>query len=142
VLILSPSENKQHIEHTSLYHYTYNWSLPSTVTSLKEGAQPGAAQAAAADHEAHEDLAPAGTTQAMVLGLGSMFNHSRQNQNVGWTRDPEQQVIVYRALKDIAVGEELCISYGDHLTFVDVDRIEHEGDAAKEGEDLLSSFDL
>ena len=50
-----------------------------------------------------------------------MFNHSTQRQNVGWKRDLERQVIVYRALRDIPQGEELCISYGDHLTFVDAD---------------------
>lgn len=50
-----------------------------------------------------------------------MFNHSTEHQNVGWKRDLERQVIVYRALRDIAEGEELCISYGDHLTFVDAD---------------------
>ncbi|TKA73104.1 hypothetical protein B0A55_04843 [Friedmanniomyces simplex] len=93
VLLLSPQENKTHIARTSLYHYTYNW--PSTPQSPK--------------------------TQAVVFGLGSMFNHSSQNQNVGWIRDLERQVIVYRALRDIGAGEELCISYGEHLTFEDAD---------------------
>ena len=41
---------------------------------------------------------------------------------MGWTRDLERQVIVYRALRDIAAGEELCISYGGRLTFVDVEQ--------------------
>ncbi|KXT02688.1 hypothetical protein AC578_1159 [Pseudocercospora eumusae] len=97
VLILGIEENLNYIEHTSLYHYTYNWST----------------------------ISPEGTpqkSQAVVLGLGSMFNHSAQNQNVGWKRDLDRQVIVYRALKDIPEGEELCISYGDHLTFVDADK--------------------
>jgi len=61
-----------------------------------------------------------------------MFNHSTQLQNVGWKRDLERQLIVYRALRDIRQGEELCISYGDHLTFVDADKpempSEDEGD--------------
>jgi len=30
-------------------------------------------------------------------------------------------IITYRAFRDIAAGEELCISYGSHLTFKDVD---------------------
>lgn len=62
-----------------------------------------------------------------------MFNHSTENQNVGWKRDLERQVIVYRALRDIAEGEELCISYGDHLTFVDADgpRMEEVEDAGE-----------
>lgn len=75
--------------------------------------------------------------QAVILGLGSMFNHSMQEQNVTWERDTERQIITYRALRDIPVGEELCksapkrlvfsfltatgISYGSHLTFKDAD---------------------
>jgi hypothetical protein len=37
-----------------------------------------------------------------------MFNHSNQNQNVVWERDPERLIITYKALRDIPVGEELC----------------------------------
>jgi len=60
-------------------------------------------------------------TQAIILGLGSLFNHSTLNQNVGWTRDIENRLIIYTALRNIRRGEELCISYGDRLTFVDAD---------------------
>jgi hypothetical protein len=75
--------------------------------------------------------------QAVILGLGSMFNHSMQDQNVVWERDTKRQIITYRALRDIPIGEELCtlmfnrlhhmllttegISYGSHLTFKDAD---------------------
>lgn len=72
----------------------------------------------------------------MVLGLGSLFNHSRRDQNVSWTRDLENEMIVYRALRDIAANEELCISYGDHLTFVDVD-----GDGASKGDEDQESHE-
>lgn len=76
------------------------------------------------------------TTQAVVLGLGSMFNHSSQDQNVGWKRDLKREVIVYRTLRDVQQGEELCISYGDHLTFVDADaeklKLEQKPEAAEE----------
>ena len=48
--------------------------------------------------------------QAMIFGLGSMFNHSTQNQNVVWLRDVERECVVYRALRDISAGEELCKS--------------------------------
>lgn len=50
-----------------------------------------------------------------------MFNHSTQDQNVVWERDSEQLIITYRAWRDICAGEELCISYGSHLTFKDAD---------------------
>ena len=60
-------------------------------------------------------------TQAIILGLGSMFNHSNINQNVVWIRDLEKSTVTYKTLRDIKQGEELCISYGDRLTFVDTE---------------------
>jgi SET domain-containing protein len=60
-------------------------------------------------------------TQAVILGLGSMFNHSVPNQNVGWQRDVSKQLMTYTALRDIKAGEELCISYGQRLTFKDTE---------------------
>lgn len=59
-----------------------------------------------------------------------MFNHSRHGhgQNVGWRRDIEREVIFYVALRDIDVGEELCINYGGRLWFQDVDEDGEEGD--------------
>lgn len=127
VLVLDPSENIEHIEHTSLYHYTYNWPLTNTL--------PGAGG---------NDKA-AKKTQAVVFGLGSMFNHSTEDQNVGFTRDLEKQVVVYKALRDIHPGEELCISYGDHLTFEDADKTASltNGTGAHESEDeMLSRIQL
>jgi SET domain-containing protein len=67
-------------------------------------------------------------TQAVILGLGSMFNHSRLHQNVGWKRDVEKKLVTYRTLRDVKKGEELCISYGDRLTFVDVEAKMNESD--------------
>jgi uncharacterized protein len=62
-------------------------------------------------------------TQALALGLGSLFNHSTRHQNIGWLRNTESDVIVYTALRDIKKGEELCISYGSaRLWFPDADR--------------------
>lgn len=50
-----------------------------------------------------------------------MFNHSSQHQNVGWERDVTNKLIVYKTLRTVEVGEELCISYGDRLWFEDAD---------------------
>jgi SET domain-containing protein len=51
-----------------------------------------------------------------------MFNHSTLQQNIGWKRNTETDVIVYSALRDISSGEELCISYGSaRLWFRDAD---------------------
>lgn len=86
-----------------------------------------------------------GKTQAVVFGLGSMFNHSTKGQNVGWERDLMHDLVIYRALRDINEGEELCISYGNHLTFVDVDRARtdvDEQDIAQEAEELLRKIQL
>lgn len=49
-----------------------------------------------------------------------MFNHS-SDQNIGWERDFEKKTITYKAIRTIPAGEELCISYGSRLTFVDHD---------------------
>ena len=61
-------------------------------------------------------------TQALALGLGSMFNHSLRGQNVGWLRNLESDCITYTATRDIGKGEELLISYGSgKLWFEDAD---------------------
>ncbi|KAK4610684.1 SET domain-containing protein 7 [Fulvia fulva] len=116
VLILDPQENVEHIEKTSLYHYTYNWPIKTTTRKVI-------------------------TTQAIILGLGSMFNHSTDDQNVGWTRKLDKEVIVYRALRDIHEGEELCISYGDHLWFVDADAEKSKAEP-EVGEEMLGRIEL
>ncbi|KAG8624606.1 hypothetical protein KVT40_007673 [Elsinoe batatas] len=100
VLVLDVDENKEHVAKTELYHYTYNWPLPPSPSDTTKKPR---------------------MTQAVVLGLGSMFNHSTQDQNVGWKADTTHQIMTYHALRDIQPGEELCISYGSHLTFVDAD---------------------
>ena len=79
-------------------------------------------------------------TQAVALGLGSLFNHSLLHQNVGWSRDVTGQCIVYKALRDIRAGEELCINYGK-LWFVDADDEQlqqHDSD----NEEFLSSIEI
>ena len=69
-----------------------------------------------------------------------MFNHSTADQNVGWQRDLDRQLVTYRTLRDIRAGEELCISYGSRLTFVDADAPSpiDEGD----GSQLLENIQL
>ena len=79
-------------------------------------------------------------TQAVALGLGSLFNHSTLHQNVGWSRDLTGQCIVYKALRDIRAGEELCINYGK-LWFVDAD--EEQGQQKDNDEDdFLSNMEI
>jgi hypothetical protein len=78
--------------------------------------------------ESNSSSNPPTTTQAIVFGLGSMFNHSTLNQNVGWERDLQNLLITYVTLREVKEGEELCISYGPHLTFKVTDMVEEEGD--------------
>ncbi|KAF2150615.1 hypothetical protein K461DRAFT_179107 [Myriangium duriaei CBS 260.36] len=122
VLVLDEQENKIHIEKTELYHYTYNWPIKTTTNPEQKR------------------TATIRSTQAVVLGLGSMFNHSSRDQNVGWTRDTQQLLITYHASRDINAGEELNISYGARLTFVDADPPSpvDEGD----GSEMLSQIEL
>ena len=49
--------------------------------------------------------------EAMALGVGSLFNHSK-DQNLNLRRRLRQQEIVYVARRDIKRGEELTINYG------------------------------
>lgn len=78
-------------------------------------------------------------TQALALGLGSMFNHSTRQQNVGWQRNTETDVIVYTALRDIKQGEELCISYGSaRLWFPDADASADTGGDGPDDQDWTS----
>ncbi|KAF9416917.1 hypothetical protein BGZ94_010082 [Podila epigama] len=65
-------------------------------------------------------------SMALALGLGSMFNHSKY-PNVGFQRDFNNNVIRYSALRDIAAGEELCISYGPNLWFPDMEEEVDDG---------------
>ncbi|THW63875.1 protein methyltransferase, partial [Aureobasidium pullulans] len=115
VLVLDPTENKNHVEKTELFHYTYNWPLTNPLTNQKT------------------------TTQAVILGLGSMFNHSSLHQNIGWERDIKNGVVIYKTLRDVEEGEELCISYGDRLWFEDADVGKGEEDEG-DGMDVLGGI--
>jgi len=48
--------------------------------------------------ESNDAKAPPIQTQALILGLGSMFNHSSLYQNVGWERDIKNLLITYTTL--------------------------------------------
>ncbi|TID13810.1 protein methyltransferase [Venturia nashicola] len=84
-ILVLPSTDPGRSTESTLYHYTYNWPVTrGTKTTIE---------------------------QAIILGLGSMFNHSTLHQNVGWERDIARGVVVYKALRDINEGEELCQSH-------------------------------
>ncbi|KAM0715276.1 hypothetical protein Q7P37_008774 [Cladosporium fusiforme] len=139
VLPLAPAENAAHIAQTTLYHYTYNWPTPPTPpktpsTSPSPSTTSSSKPNPTSPNSNSTPHPPTSKPQALILGLGSMFNHSTLHQNVGWTRDVAQQVIVYKTLRDVQAGEELCISYGapGQLTFVDAEAEEVRREAEEE----------
>lgn len=48
---------------------------------------------------------------AVVLGYGSIFNHSDQ-PNAGFKINLEEQLLIFSACKNIKKGEEIFVSYG------------------------------
>jgi hypothetical protein len=123
-----------------LYHYTYNWpittqSSPPSESDLPQDDELSTTIASDLSNGSQRPKPTKVNTQAIVFGLGSLFNHSSRAQNVGWRRDLERQVIVYTALRDIPAGEELCISYGAKLTFVDADAVGEGGEQSINGEE-------
>jgi uncharacterized protein len=100
VLILPAHES----EATTLAHYTYTWPTEGDSLIL----QSKNASLLASPTEICATKVP---QQALALGLGSMFNHKRM-PNIAWKRDIHAQSIRYFTLREIAEGEELCISYG------------------------------
>jgi hypothetical protein len=86
-----------------------------------------------------------------------MFNHHSTEQNVGWDRDVEKSVVVYKTLRHILEGEELCkqttqlaisptnrgigISYGGRLWFQDTDARQDISES-EDGSDILNSIQI
>lgn len=54
----------------------------------------------------------------LALGVGSLFNHSRQ-PSLDYRADYDSLIIRYFAARNVAPGEELTIYYGDKLWFED-----------------------
>lgn len=143
--MLDPVENDIHVSKTVLHNYTvshlscfqtamlisqYNWPYtPPEVESKREDSSISSKQSTV-------------TTQAVVFGLGSMFNHSTMHQNVGWDRDVKNLLVTYKTLRDIRAGEELCISYGLRLTFKDAEPVEEEERDPDDWTDVLNIIDL
>lgn len=49
-------------------------------------------------------------TSAVVLGYGSIFNHS-YSPNAQYTRNFKKNLLVYTAIKDIPAGTEIVVNY-------------------------------
>jgi SET domain-containing protein len=48
---------------------------------------------------------------ALALGYGSLYNHSSENPNADFAYDIEGSRILFTALREIKVGEEILIDY-------------------------------
>lgn len=116
-MLVFPPEDLSAITTTRINHYTYRWPWRDAHTGGET------------------------TTQALALGIGSIFNHSR-NQNVGFCLNVEQETITYTTIRDIEAGEELCLSYGPRLWFDDVDGDEDLAEPQETAEDVLGCFEL
>lgn len=61
---------------------------------------------------------PAGTGnddwiyQVIVAGFGAMYNHSDNNNAVWYNHPSIEKVFVFKAIKDIPQGQEICTYYG------------------------------
>lgn len=49
---------------------------------------------------------------AMVLGFGSLYNHS-YNANATYIKRPEDGVVEFRAITDIPAGQEITVNYNN-----------------------------
>jgi hypothetical protein len=78
--------------------------------------------------------------QAIALGLGSMFNHSKHN-NVGFIIDKKNLLIRYSSITSISKGTELCINYGNHLWFDDSGSV-CDDSSSEEGDDPFGRMEL
>jgi hypothetical protein len=47
---------------------------------------------------------------ALVLGCGSIYNHTDE-PNMRYSADPENQAMIYTAVREIEQGEQLTVSY-------------------------------
>ena len=71
----------------------------------------------------------------LVLGVGSLFNHSA-HPNLDYRVDAEALVVRFFAAGPVAAGQELTIFYGSELWFAD-----HAAHARKEGETMHEHMD-
>jgi uncharacterized protein len=51
-----------------------------------------------------------GASGVIALGYGSIYNHS-YDANCNYEMDFDNALMYFRTVKDIAVGEEICINY-------------------------------
>ena len=58
------------------------------------------------------------TELAWPFGNGCIYNSSKNN-NADWSTDSNRRLFVYKAIKDIKKGEEICTNYQNNLDWCD-----------------------
>jgi SET domain-containing protein len=48
----------------------------------------------------------------VVLGYGSIYNHSKE-PNITWETDEKTNLFVFKTIRDVQAGDELCSFYGE-----------------------------
>jgi SET domain-containing protein len=61
----------------------------------------------------------------LALGNGSIYNHSKNN-NAYWRNHSEYKAFQYFAIRDIEVGEEICIYYGGANYWANIERFKQK----------------
>lgn len=51
---------------------------------------------------------------AIILGYGSIYNHSYK-PNAEYVRDFENNLLIYKAIKNISAGEEITVNYNGEI---------------------------
>jgi len=82
-----------------------------------------------------------GYTQALSLGLGSMFNHTRKC-NVSFKIDKDNMLIRYYTLTTVDIDTELCINYGPKLWFADGEAERSDAESSDEEGGFLGRIEL
>lgn len=55
-------------------------------------------------------------SHAIVLGFGSIYNHNNDN-NATWLTDVDKNCFIFKAIRDIQPGEEICTNYMKQVNF-------------------------
>jgi hypothetical protein len=133
-----PSRTLINISPLLLFPENSSSSESSTMADEKDGGPhlgcPGCPER---DILAHYTYSFGSNTQALALGMGSMFNHSKRN-NVGFIVDRVNLLIRYTTVSNVAKDTELLINYGNRLWFVDGDS--HERASDTDSDDLNDPF--
>lgn len=93
-MLVIPHQDRPAVDRTIVFTYLFVW-------------EPGRPQQTLYEHRGRA---------AIVLGLGSLLNHAA-HPNAGYSANMDDLEIEFRALRDIAAGEEVTIDYDIELWF-------------------------